>query len=163
MHFTKKLVLILIIFCLFSSCKRYDLEEKVFEIQKTDGSIVSVLAEIAVTDEEQGYGYMNRKRIPEGTGMLFLFEKDKIARFWMKDTPSPLSIAYIDYKGRIRDIIDMTPFSLSEVVSSVAVRYALEVPQGWFEKTGITEGDTFISILPKYDEELALKKMESTF
>ena len=145
--------------CLFSSCKRFDLEVRTLEIQKADGSIVTVDAEIAVTEEEQGYGFMNRKKILEGTGMLFLFEKDKIARFWMKDTPTPLSIAYIDYKGTIRDILDMTPYSLSEVVSSVAVRYALEVPQGWFEMVGIAKGDTVIGKLPVYDDEYALKKI----
>jgi uncharacterized membrane protein (UPF0127 family) len=36
----------------------------------------------------------------------------------------------------------MTPFSLASVVSTVSVRYALEVPQGWFEKVGVKVGDT---------------------
>ena len=35
----------------------------------------------------------------------------------------------------------MTPFSLASVVSTVSVRYALEVPQGWFEKVGVKVGD----------------------
>ena len=73
--------------------------------------------------------------------MLFVFEYDQVLSFWMKNTPHPLSIAYIDSKGVIRDIFDMTPYSLNSVVSTVSVRYALEVPQGWFEKTGIKAGD----------------------
>ena len=73
--------------------------------------------------------------------MLFIFEKDQILSFWMKNTPHPLSIAYIDSKGKIRDIFDMTPYSLASVVSTVSVRYALEVPQGWFDKVGIKKGD----------------------
>ena len=60
----------------------------------------------------------------------------------MKNTPHPLSIAYIDSRGKIRNIYDMTPFSLASVVSTVSVRYALEVPQGWFEKVGVKVGDT---------------------
>ena len=63
----------------------------------------------------------------------------------MKNTPHPLSIAYIDSKGKIRDIFDMTPFSLSSVVSTTSVRYALEVPQGWFDKNNIEVGD-YISL-----------------
>jgi uncharacterized membrane protein (UPF0127 family) len=36
----------------------------------------------------------------------------------------------------------MTPYSLSSVVSTVSVRYALEVPQGWFKNNNIQVGDT---------------------
>lgn len=103
---------------------------------------VVVKAEVAQNDEDRNYGYMNRKNIPDGTGMLFVFEKDQILSFWMKNTPHPLSIAYIDSKGKIRNIYDMTPFSLTPVISTVSVRYALEVPQGWFEKNNIKVGDT---------------------
>ena len=85
---------------------------------------------------------MERKKIPDGTGMLFIFESDQILSFWMKNTPHPLSIAYIDSKGVIKNIYDMTPFSLSSITSTVSVRYALEVPQGWFKKNNIQEGDS---------------------
>ena len=84
---------------------------------------------------------MERKNIPDGTGMIFIFEQDQILSFWMKNTPHPLSIAYIDSKGKIRDIFDMTPYSLSSIKSTVSVRYALEVPQGWFKKNNIQTGD----------------------
>lgn len=110
-------------------------------IIKSSGEFVTVKTELAITEEDQSYGFMNRKNIPEGTGMLFVFTEDKIASFWMKNTPTPLSIAYIDYSGKIKDIFDMTPFSLASVVSTGYVRYALEVPQGWFEKEGIKVGD----------------------
>lgn len=98
-------------------------------------------AELAVREEERNYGFMNRKVIPDGTGMLFIFEKDQVLHFWMKNTPHPLSIAYIDSSGIIADILDMTPFSEASVSSSRSVRYALEVPQGWYKKNGIKEGD----------------------
>ena len=90
---------------------------------------------------------MYRKSIPFGTGMLFVFEKDQILSFWMKNTPHPLSIAYINSKGRIIDIFDMTPYSVNSIVSTGYSRYALEVPQGWFEKNGIKRGD-FIDLSP---------------
>jgi hypothetical protein len=62
----------------------------------------------------------------------------------MHNTPHPLSIAYIDSKGKIRNIYDMNPYSRDSILSTVSVRYALEVPQGWFKKNGITEGDAVI-------------------
>ena len=84
---------------------------------------------------------MERKNIPDGTGMIFIFEKDQVLSFWMKNTPHPLSIAFIDSHGKIRDIFDMKPFSLESINSTVSTRYALEVPQGWFEKENIKVGD----------------------
>lgn len=125
-----------------SSCqnKKYSLPVKGLEILTPEGNSVFVNAEIARKEEERSYGFMNRRNIPDGTGMLFVFETDQMLSFWMKNTPHPLSIAYIDRSGIIRDIFDMTPFSLSPVKSSRSVRYALEVPQGWFEKTGIKTG-----------------------
>lgn len=111
-------------------------------ITTSDGRSVEVKAEIARTQKQRNRGFMERKNIPDGTGMIFVFEKDQILSFWMKNTPHPLSIAYIDSKGTIRDIFDMTPFSLASINSTVSVRYALEVPQGWFERNRIRRGDT---------------------
>ena len=125
----------------FLACKSKKLPVKDVIITRSDGLQFTVKAEIAEKAEDRNHGFMERKNIPEGTGMLFVFEKDQILSFWMKNTPHPLSIAYIDSKGKIRNIYDMTPFSLSSIISTVSVRYALEVPQGWFKKNGITEGD----------------------
>lgn len=111
-------------------------------ITTSDGRNVEVKAEVARTQEQRNRGFMERKDIPDGTGMIFVFEKDQILSFWMKNTPHPLSIAYIDSKGTIRDIFDMPPFSLASINSTVSVRYALEVPQGWFDRNRISRGDT---------------------
>lgn len=132
------------ILLLFISCsaKHFDLPVYELELQTSSGDSVVVHSEIAKTEEERNYGFMNRKDIPDGTGMLFIFETDRKLSFWMKDTPHPLSIAYIDSSGIIQDIFDMTPYSLAPIQSSRSVRFALEVPQGYFEKVGISEGDT---------------------
>lgn len=129
------------IFFLISSCSAKKLEQKNLTITTQDNKIFTVKSELAKTETERNYGFMNRKNIPDGTGMIFIFEKDQILSFWMKNTPHPLSIAYIDSKGNIKDIFDMTPFSLSPIVSTSSCRYALEVPQGWFKKNGIKIGD----------------------
>lgn len=138
---------------IFLSCSRTKLEVKTFTLTALgveEGKKVSIKAEIADTSFARNYGFMNRKNIPDGTGMLFVFENDQILRFWMKDTPSALSIAYIDSAGRIRNIFDMEPFSLDGISSTVSVRYALEVPRGWFTKTGISVGSA-IDLSPLYD------------
>lgn len=124
------------------SCSAKNLPVKTITITRADGSTITVEAELAIKPEERNFGFMERKKIPDGTGMLFIFESDQILSFWMKNTPHPLSIAYIDSKGVIKNIYDMTPFSLSSISSTVSVRYALEVPQGWFKKNNIQEGDS---------------------
>jgi uncharacterized membrane protein (UPF0127 family) len=124
------------------SCSAKKLPVKNITITRADGSTITVEAELAIKPEERNFGFMERKKIPDGTGMLFIFESDQILSFWMKNTPHPLSIAYIDFKGVIKNIYDMTPFSLSSITSTVSVRYALEVPQGWFKKKNIQEGDS---------------------
>lgn len=108
---------------------------------KQDGTQIPVQVEVADTDQSRTQGLMNRKIVPEGTGMLFIFDRDQILTFWMKNTFVPLSIAYISSEGRIIDIFDMEPESLKPVVSTRSVRYALEVPQGFFTTVGIKEGD----------------------
>lgn len=148
MKYTKKIFFTIILsFLIFTleSCEKSKLQKTKLTIKKADKTEVSLIAEIAKTPKEREFGFMERKNIPDGTGMIFVFEKDQILSFWMKNTPHPLSIAYIDSNGKIRNLYDMTPFSLSPVVSTNSVRYALEVPQGWFAKEGITIGD-FVDI-----------------
>ncbi len=107
----------------------------------SEGKEIVVKAEIASTFDERKNGFMFRQEIPDGTGMLFIFEEEQILDFWMKNTPHPLSIAYIDKNGKIRDILDMTPYSLANITSSTEVLYALEVPQGWYGKVNVKVGD----------------------
>lgn len=133
-----------LIFCAafsFAAGKKFNLPKKDLAITRSDGSTVTVLAEIARTEAARNFGFMERKNIPDGTGMLFVFENDQILHFWMKNTPSPLSIAYIDKNGRINEIFDMKPYSLESVDGTSFARYALEVPQGYFERAGIKAGD----------------------
>ncbi|MGP1454624.1 MAG: DUF192 domain-containing protein [Treponema sp.] len=116
----------------------------VIKIRRTyDNTEVPIHVEVAITAMQQQRGFMGRKHIPEGTGMLFVYGQDSKLQFWMKNTPHPLSIAFIDSQGRIREIKDMAPYSLAIVPSTYAVRYALEVPQGYFERSQIVVGDVF--------------------
>lgn len=142
--FNRRILIISLIFCIFAlgaSCRNSNLEKKTLTLCKADGTELSVKAELAVKSEDRNFGFMERKNIPDGTGMLFVFEYDQILSFWMKNTPTPLSIAFITKDGKIKDIFDMQPFSTASKTSTGYVRYALEVPQGWYKKNGIKTGD----------------------
>jgi uncharacterized membrane protein (UPF0127 family) len=105
------------------------------------GERVAVAAELARSEEEQSRGLMFRKTLADGEGMLFIFPHDKALGFWMKNTLIPLSIAFIAKDGVLAEIHDMEPGSLRPVRSARSLRYALEVPQGWFARMGIAVGD----------------------
>ncbi len=104
------------------------------------GSVV-VKAEVALTEIERNRGLMFRSSLRDGEGMLFVFDFDQQVSFWMKNTKLPLSLAYILADGTIVQILDLVPFSEEPRPSSRSVRYALEVPQGWFGRAGIQVGD----------------------
>ncbi|HRY56461.1 MAG TPA: DUF192 domain-containing protein [Spirochaetia bacterium] len=107
-------------------------------------------AEVARKPEERERGLMFRKSLAEGEGMLFVFEADQRLSFWMKNTSIPLSIAYLSSDGTIREILDLEPYSLEARSSERSVRYALEVPRGWFGKVGAAPGQRLS--LPPLDE-----------
>jgi uncharacterized membrane protein (UPF0127 family) len=124
-----------------AACTAQKLPVTELPIERYGQRITVVKAEIASTDEERGQGLMFRKSLADGEGMLFVYERDQVLSFWMKNTLIPLSIAFIASDGRIIDIRDMYPNDESSVVSNRSVRYALEVPQGWFSRAGIHQGD----------------------
>jgi uncharacterized membrane protein (UPF0127 family) len=127
--------------CAASENKPQKLSALELTVRRTGGETADIRAEIARSAAERETGLMFRESLADGEGMLFVFEKDEMLSFWMKNTLIPLSIAYISYNGRILEIRDMRPRDLSPVRSSRSARYALEVPQGWFERAGIRPGD----------------------
>jgi uncharacterized membrane protein (UPF0127 family) len=117
------------------------LETKNLVIKTASGGEVAVKAELARTARERQIGLMFRKELADGDGMLFIFEKDEVLSFWMKNTLIDLSLAYIKYDGTILEIKEMRAGDLSPVHSSRSVRYALEAPKGWFGRAGVSAGD----------------------
>jgi uncharacterized membrane protein (UPF0127 family) len=101
----------------------------------------SLSVEVARTDAQREHGLMGRKDLGPRDGMIFAFDRDEHLAFWMKNTPTPLSIAFISTEGRILQIEDMQPFSETVIRSRLSARYALEMKQGAFSVLGIREGD----------------------
>jgi hypothetical protein len=102
----------------------------------------TIRVEVARTEREKEKGLMFRERLGKDGGMLFVYGEEETLSFWMKNTRIPLSIAFIDKRGKIVDIQEMEPFSLQTYVSSSPAKYALEMNQGWFTRNGIHVGDS---------------------
>jgi hypothetical protein len=97
--------------------------------------------EIASTPQTRALGLMNRFSLRQDHGMLFVFEAPQPLSFYMKNTYVPLSIAFIDARGKILNIEDMRPLDESIHWSKGLALYAVEMRQGWFASKGIGAGD----------------------
>lgn len=97
--------------------------------------------EVACTNEQRSYGFMNRKSIPEDNGMIFFFTTPAQQTFWMKDTLIPLSIAFVDEHWKIVDIQEMKALDETTIISKEKALYAIEANKNWFSNRHIKVGD----------------------
>ncbi|PHP68101.1 hypothetical protein CSC94_05425 [Zhengella mangrovi] len=97
---------------------------------------------IEVADEpgERSTGLMFRTAMPDDHGMLFVFQDNIRAAFWMMNTILPLDIIYIREDGTVDSIRRGVPFSLDALRSNGLVRYVLELNAGMAQKAGIRPG-----------------------
>lgn len=98
-------------------------------------------AHVARTREQRALGLMHRTEMAPDEGMLFICDDCGVQSFWMKDTPLPLSIAFLDEDGTILHVDEMQPHSLDSCTCETPVRHVLEMPSGWFAERGIGPGD----------------------
>ena len=98
-------------------------------------------AELALTPRQIATGMMFRTNLAESEAMLFVFRFPHRTSFYMKNTIVPLSCAYIDSEGIIREIHDLQPLNENPVeAASDEIQYVLEVKQGWFERNRVPVG-----------------------
>ncbi|MBX9742602.1 MAG: DUF192 domain-containing protein [Chthoniobacterales bacterium] len=94
-------------------------------------------------------GLMKESSLGPNEGMLFVFPFPQRVSFWMKDTPLPLSIAYLSQQGHILEIHDLEPFNQHSILSnSTAILYTIEMPRGWFEEHEVLPGDVVTGLPP---------------
>ena len=108
---------------------------------KSNEKTVKLKVEVVADNTTRSIGLMNRFSLAPDHGMLFVFAQSEPLAFWMKNTFVPLSIAYIDAKGVIVNILDMKPHDESTYPSAGPAMFALEMKQGWFKERGIKAGD----------------------
>ena len=97
-------------------------------------------AQVAATPTQRQIGLMQRRDMPAHEGMLFVFEQPGVQCFWMKNTPLPLTAAFVADDGTIVNLADMQPLSEDSHCSAKPVRYVLEMNQGWFAQRGLKAG-----------------------
>lgn len=109
---------------------------------ETRNGPVTFSVELALTADDRATGLMNRQSMPADHGMLFRFDQTRQVLMWMKNTPLPLDMIFIDADGVIARIAeDTTPFSETIIPSVAPVRYVLELNGGTAAQRGIAAGD----------------------
>ena len=108
-----------------------------------DGRERSFQVEIADTPAKREMGLQYRSELAPSRGMIFLFPSESEQTFWMKNTPIPLDMIFINRDRRIVGIVEQaTPFTLDSRSVSGASQYVLEINGGLSRKYGFKKGDS---------------------
>lgn len=99
-----------------------------------------IRAEVAYSFETRARGLMYREALGPNQGMLFVFPSLERHCMWMKNTPLPLSVAFIDEGGEVVNISEMVPHTENSHCAARPARFALEMSKGWFAGKGIRPG-----------------------
>ena len=112
---------------------------------KAHGKVLHFTVEVATSEDQQRHGLMFRNSLPAMHGMIFVFAANKQVTFWMKDTPLPLDMLFIDRHGIISQIVEKaTPESTTPIPSMGKVRAVLELIGGAAAQYHIARGDKVI-------------------
>lgn len=107
--------------------------------------IRSYNVEVAQTKDKLYKGLMGRVSLAENSGMIFdvnIIPADVEVVMWMKDTPLPLDMLFIDANAKIYYIKEnAVPYSTVAIKATSRPRAVLEVNAGQVKKYGIRIGD----------------------
>lgn len=105
-----------------------------------NGKVYSI--EVATTEQQLETGLMYRTEMAPDHGMLFIFAEPQIVRMWMKNTPLPLDMLFIDEKGKIVSIAANNKPESEYIINSMSrAKATLELLGGTCEKQHIHVGD----------------------
>lgn len=98
--------------------------------------------EVADDARERARGLMHREDLARSAGMLFVYDAPLRAQFWMKDTPLPLDLIFMDPSGTVTRIHEnAVPFDLTTIDGGPGVQYVLEINGGLARMLGLSAGD----------------------
>jgi uncharacterized membrane protein (UPF0127 family) len=122
---------------------KFDFEKEGELTLQTDKQefIKRINIEIADDDAQRSTGLMLRDKMSFNQGMLFIFPRERLQSFWMRNTQISLDMLFINKEKKIVTIHQNTkPFSDQSYASDEPAKYVLEVKAGFVEKFGINEG-----------------------
>lgn len=120
----------------FSEYVRYETGN----ISLSNGTNIPVY--LADTPRVRTRGLSNKTYLPEGEGMLFVFEESGVYSFWMKDMNFSIDMIWIDQSGKVVHVeSDVAPETYPTLFTSTEpALYVLEVNAGFTAQKGIRVG-----------------------
>ncbi|MCL5027463.1 MAG: DUF192 domain-containing protein [Bacteroidetes bacterium] len=145
------LIIAIVVYLIMSNFLKKNTEDSEYLFRK-DGTLTFVDSlnnvkakidiQIAATDFDRELGLMYRKHMDENQGMLFIFHKEDIQNFWMRNTFIPLDMIYVNSKKEIVTIQHATQTLSDQTYSSTApAEYVIEVNLNFTDKFNIKVGD----------------------
>ena len=113
------------------------------KIATQQGRTVAFNVEIADSPAKRELGLQYRRDLASDHGMIFLFPSQSEQTFWMKNTPIPLDMIFINRELKIVGIVEQAvPFSLDPRSVGTPRQYVLEINAGLAKRNGIQPGDS---------------------
>ena len=120
--------------------------EVAIAITGPDGQVTGWCVLLAATSEQRQRGLMEVTDLGGYAGMLFVWDGDVSSSFYMRNTPTPLSIGWFEADGELLSTADMDPCPDVEgcptYPSGGRYRFALEVPQDALDDVGVVDGSS---------------------
>ena len=120
--------------------------EVAIAITGPDGEVTGWCVLLAATSEQRQRGLMEVTNLGGYAGMLFVWNEDVSSSFYMRNTPTPLSIGWFEADGALVSTADMDPCADVEgcpvYPAGRTYRFALEVPQGSLDDVGVADGSS---------------------
>lgn len=117
-----KNILIALISCLLIACQQ---QTKTINLN-IKGQKYNL--EIAQTTLQKSKGLSDRDSICSTCGMIFVYQKESVYPFWMKNTHFPLNIIWLNQEGKIVDIKTGQPEDTTILTPSASAQYIIELP-----------------------------------
>src|ERR687897_2315280 len=115
-------------------------------ITDPDGDVTGWCVLVAATPEQRQRGLMEVTDLGGYSGMLFVWDADSSSSFYMRNTPTPLSIAWFTAGGGRVSAAGMgagaDPAARPTQPPGGRHRFALEVPQGKLAGMGVADGSS---------------------
>jgi len=131
-------IILFIVFVIYESAFKTKKKQACFKDRCFD-------IEMADTIQKQKQGLMFRKKLAEDKGMLFVFDRDEIYPFWMKNTLIPLDIIWLNRNKQVVFIKNNAQPCAAEICQNIMpdekANYVLEINAGLAEKMNIKLGD----------------------
>ena len=101
--------------------------------------------ELATTSAQHAKGLMGREKLDSDSGMFFIYQKEGIYPFWMKDTLIPLDMIWINSSREVvfirQNAQPCKSLICPQISPGVNAMYVLEINSGISEELDLQLGD----------------------